>query len=64
LCAFEAVDLLQPVGDRLSFADGMSKSSVGLSCGTLVDGYGAVTEEDEAALLAQEEAILKEIKDH
>ena len=38
-------------------------SSQGWSCGTLGDGYKAVVGEEEAALIAQEEAILKEIQE-
>lgn len=38
-------------------------SGVGWSCGTLADGFHAVVAEDEAALKAQEEEILRQIED-
>ena len=55
------MDLLEPNWGRLLFVHSMS--SVGWSCATLGHGVDAVLEEDEASLLAQEEAILKEIQD-
>ena len=41
----------------------MTSSEVGWSCETLKEGYNAVLTEEEAALLEQEEEIMKEIKD-
>ena len=38
-------------------------SGVGWSCATLADGFQAVVAEDEAALQAQEEEILRQIQD-
>ena len=38
-------------------------SSQGWSCATLGDGFKAVLTEEEAALLAQEQQILKEIEE-